>query len=438
MKAGFARLDITPPFGTPLDGYYNKRYAQKILDPLYLNAIALNDGEKTVVMISADLIGIGVSDCRYIQNKISERLGIEADSIILHAIHQHTSFRLIHQEDREHIGDAYAEVLYCKFCDAAQLAVADMKDCTVSTAEKETAKQISFVRRYFLDDGSVQTNPRPNQVTQIVKSCEEPDNTVRLIRFTRENANDIALVCFSTHPDVVGSQDQCSADWPGFVRRYVESDIDGVDCIFFTGVQGDTNHFDYFAAREAKSYDAIKTGYEHSKFMGRTVADTVKDIWNGTTPHADGKLSVAVTSIFNKTKSEGMERYDEAIEFFRKYEAGELDHGTVSMSDFGNLGRIRNLRKQPLFRELPIAAISIGDIVIVGFAGEPFTAYGNTARELAGGRFTLTLALVNGTQGYLPSAAAFEQGGYEASSSNFTPTLMDETMEAVKGLYTKL
>ncbi len=437
MKAGFARLDITPPFGTPLDGYYEKRTLDSIKDNLYLNAIALNDGDNTVVLISADLIGIAVSDCRYIQDRISKKLDIPAENIVLHAIHQHTSFRLMHQDDRYHISDAYAEVLYCKFSDVAQLAVADMKDCEVSTAEKETAEQISFVRRYFLDDGSVATNPRPHQMGHIVKSCEEPDNTMRLIRFARKEAKDIALVCFSTHPDVIGGTG-CSADWPGFTRRFVEEDIDGVNCIFFTGVQGDTNHIDFIGAQNngGEFYKGMER-YEYSQFMGRTVANAVKEVWDKTEDHADGKLSVAVTSIFNKTKSEGMDRYDEAMEFFRKFEAGELD-ATASMADFGNLGRIRHLRKQPLFRELPITTVAIGDIVIVGFAGEPFTAYGNKARQMAKGRFTLTLCLTNGTQGYLPSEKAFEQGGYEASSSNFTPTLMDETMEAVKKLYTEL
>ena len=57
LKAGFARLDITPPFGRPLDGYQRLRSVKCILDPIYLNAIALSDGEKTIVMIAGDLNG---------------------------------------------------------------------------------------------------------------------------------------------------------------------------------------------------------------------------------------------------------------------------------------------------------------------------------------------------------------------------------------------
>ena len=58
MKAGFGRLDMTPPLGTPLAGYYSQRLANGVLDPLSLNALALSDGESTAVMITADMLGI--------------------------------------------------------------------------------------------------------------------------------------------------------------------------------------------------------------------------------------------------------------------------------------------------------------------------------------------------------------------------------------------
>ena len=48
LQAGFARVDMTPPLGTPLAGYYEARYADGLLDPLELNALALCDGEKKI------------------------------------------------------------------------------------------------------------------------------------------------------------------------------------------------------------------------------------------------------------------------------------------------------------------------------------------------------------------------------------------------------
>ena len=39
MKAGYARIDITPPLGSPIAGYYDPRIADGILDPVYATAV---------------------------------------------------------------------------------------------------------------------------------------------------------------------------------------------------------------------------------------------------------------------------------------------------------------------------------------------------------------------------------------------------------------
>ena len=43
----------------------------------------------------------------------------------------------------------------------------------------------------------------------------------------------------------------------------------------------------------------------------------------------------------------------------------------------------------------------------------------------------------NGHQGYLPSAEAFAQGGYESKTSRFTPTLESEAISAAKEMLDK-
>ena len=58
LKTGFARLDITPALGAHLAGYFNIRAADDILDPLYVTAVAFDDGEKRAVILSVDNIGI--------------------------------------------------------------------------------------------------------------------------------------------------------------------------------------------------------------------------------------------------------------------------------------------------------------------------------------------------------------------------------------------
>ena len=54
LQAGFARVDITPPLGTPLAGYFHKRVTKSIWDPIELNALALRDEGRTLLLVGFD------------------------------------------------------------------------------------------------------------------------------------------------------------------------------------------------------------------------------------------------------------------------------------------------------------------------------------------------------------------------------------------------
>lgn len=422
LKAGFARLDITPPLGTSLDGYQTPRSAKRILDPLELNAVALFDGERTLVMIAADLEGLTLADGKHIKGLIFDRLGIPEEYVSLSALHQHTSF-MLKEVENPHISRAFTEVLYAKFCDVAELAIADMCDAELSCGEKETAEPLAFVRRYRLDNGKAVTNPTPAQIPHIVGRLAEADNTVRLLRFKREGKKDIALVNFSTHPDVVHGEN-VSADWPGFTRRFVEEDNFDVSCIFFTGAQGDSNHLDFMGEK--------KNGYEHSRRMGRVIADTVKEIWNDTAPCDGDRLFARIKVIYVKSNTEGEEKYEECKAFLKARDEGTLGYNP-EIEEVAFARRVVEIREgMTIYRKLPITVIGIGSVAIVGVGGEPFTEYGAAVREAAGGRFTLTFCLTNGHQGYLPTAKAFAEGGYEAKSSRFTPCLQEQVIETAR------
>ena len=139
MLAGFARLDITPPLGTPITGYYRARYAAGILDPLELNAVAFNDGENTSVIIVADCLGINKECSAYIRENIEKELGVPADNVITTVTHSHTTFSLNTLPSsppptspggivQGRISDEYIKFLNRKFVDVAKLAIDDIGD----------------------------------------------------------------------------------------------------------------------------------------------------------------------------------------------------------------------------------------------------------------------------------------------------------------------
>ena len=420
-------MDITPPLGAPLAGYFYDRFAKGVLDPLYLNAVAVSNGTDTVIFISVDYLGIGLKYLNEYRKLISERTGVPEDHVLIASLHQHTSCCLVENRGRAISDRTYLDVLCRKFGDVAQMAVDDLKEATVSTAALETEEPIAFVRRYFTADGGVATNPHSD--VKITNRCAEADNTMRLVRFRREDAKDIAIVNFSTHPDVVTGE-YISADWPGFTRRFVEEDNPDVSCLFFTGCQGDSNHFDFFKPKDQRLRG---TTYEHSQYMGRTVANAVKKVWDHTQVQTGEEIFGKHKIVYNLTNTKDIEKYDQYKAWYDDYETGRLDYNP-HITELAYASRIIKLRTAPIFRPVPLTVIGFGNVMFVGFGGEAFTAYGQIARDLAPEKFVVCAVCANGYEGYFPTEEAFAQGGYESSSSLFTPTLEQEIAAGIKDL----
>lgn len=439
LKAGFSRVDITPPLGDDIAGYFVKRLADGVLDPLYVNTIALQNGEDTLILMAADCMAVMIDAVNKIKAVISERTGVPEDNILFSALHQHTGPQLGGGRAGASgpLGDMpFIDVVMRKFADGAQMAIDDLREAGMSTALTEVAEPISFVRRYFTDDGKVKTNPNTDEI-KIVGRCSEADNTVRVVRFHREGANDIALINFSTHPDVIGGT-KWSADWPGFTRRFVEEELEGVSAVFFTGTQGDTNHIDYFKPNAERFKE---TPYQHSEYMGRVVADAVISVWDKTEAQSETALSCESRIIYNKTNTEGIEYYDDAVAYEKEYVEksteenwGKLNIKSDKIISIAHARRIIALRNAPIFRPIPLMVVSIGNVVVVGFGGEPFTEYSRIVKRLAPDKFTMTTINTNGYTGYYPSTEAFKQGGYEVDGSLFSPDIESQITEAIEDM----
>ena len=145
LKAGFSRLDVTPPFGTEISGYFTVRISDGILDPLYINTVAVGNGNENLILMAVDYIGISHKYNTEIRAHISEKTGIPSDHIILAALHQHTSISIREAPQNNVVSDHdYMEMLSRKFCDVAQMALSDMSDATFGVAEQRVANDLSL------------------------------------------------------------------------------------------------------------------------------------------------------------------------------------------------------------------------------------------------------------------------------------------------------
>ncbi|MBQ5746933.1 MAG: hypothetical protein IIV81_03235, partial [Clostridia bacterium] len=425
LKVGFSRLDVTPPIGADLWGYFHKRVAKGIIDPIEISALALSDGNETALIIIADFESIQMKYALKLKKLISAKTGINPVNIFIHTTHAHTSIGLtdpgIIPYDNSLLEDYdYLGFLYRKFCDISVMAIEDMSEAVWCYAEGDSIEQYTYVRRYIMKNGLVRTNPFGVEA-DIVKPSEESDNTVRLVRFRREGKRDIAFVNYQVHADSVGKE-YFSADWPGFARRKVEKVLKDVYCAVMVGFQGDTGTMNFMAPPQS-------TDTPRYILVGNAIADTVVSLWDKAEECEGDTIYCAEDMVYNKTNTDKEEYYEECKKYVTDLDEKGQPKAPKSPSGISYVEALRivNIKElEPMYKKVPLSVFSMGKFSIVGIGGEPFVNYIKAVHNAFPDKKIFTACLMNGYEGYLPTKSAYEDGGYESGSAAYSPSLEEE------------
>jgi len=437
IRTGFSRVDITPPVGAYVPGYYSQRIAEGAATPLVTECVAFLDGKKTAVVFTVDNLHLTKVTIDEIREALQKAVRIPPELVFIHSTHIHTGaatdstyYTNIQDAKARQLSDDYGRSLAAKFVTAAEAAVADARPSRFLIGRGEVRPAISFVRRYRMKDGTVMTNPNRNRPERIDRVLGEADNSVQVVRVVREGAPDVALVNFQTHPDTVSGV-RYHADWPGVLRQTFEQALnDGTHLFFMNGAQGDVNHIQVLG--EDPFWKSHAKG-EMCVHMGRAVAGAVLQVWDRCSPLPTEGGVCGVVSPVKVASNRPDARRVEAIRLFDAGRAGEI-RGFGSMEIMALTDKHSNARKLmngPEYFEMPVTSLVVGNaLAFAGFPGEPFTEIGT--RVKAGSPFPMTFVgcLVNDSFGYLPSASASKEGGYEVVASRFGATCGDTLVDA--------
>lgn len=423
IKTGFAKLCITPPLGTPISGYYQARFTKGVLDDLYVRAIAFDDGEKCAVVIAADIIMLSQTQCDDYRKQIAAYCGIPMEAIFINCSHTHTGPMIGPDFASDLKGlPEYEAYLGLQLRDAAAYALKDLHTSAFFTAEGQ-AKNISFIRRFRMKDGSVRTNPGVNN-PDIDHALGTPNETVKLLKIQRTGAEDIFLVNFGVHPDTIGDE-LISADYPGFVCSTIEQAVPGTKCIFLLAPQGDVNHINPMPVKGDSNglhdtFDGCPRGYEHAAHMGRVIAGAVLQICGKAEEIFPDRIRYAAKTVTVPSNREN-DKLEKARQIVALHESGrdnELPYEAMELTTVvAEATRIVELENGPDSFSFTLSAIALGDIAFAGIPGEPFTEIANRIYAASPFCATFLCCLTNGGDSYFPTSIAYEEGGYEARSS---------------------
>ena len=443
LSVGFSRVDITPPLGIPIAGYYQLRLARQVLDPLEASALAVSDGSRTVLIYSVDLLELKNEFCEPIIGFIARELGLPKEHIFIACTHTHTGPQLDGDAAPE-LRKEYFSFITRRLRDAGRFALDDLKPARMGY-ETAHAPNISFIRRYRMKDGDIHTNPGINN-PDVVCPVGEIDDSVGVVRFDRESSDSVVIAHFAVHPDTIGG---CvvSADWPGFARRTLEKTLDNVKCLVLNGAIGDVNHVNTSPKGGALNdlemdFDDCMRGYGHSRHMGRVIAGAVLQVFDKVIYCDGARVEAAQAHLLcpsNRPAPEELPGAERICELHSSGRDAEIPFTGMQLTTVvAEAERMLELKDGPDAFDLLISAVRIGPVALIGIPGEPFSQTGREIQAAWKAGPALPCCCTNGYSNYFPLAKDYLEGGYEARSSLFkagvAEAIRDKSVELLRAL----
>jgi hypothetical protein len=376
--AGYAARNITPPLGVDLTGFgfYLDRRAESALDDLKVRALCLSDSTQSVILITCDLLGFTVAFSDGIRKTVAANEKIPERNILLACTHTHSGPATQPLPGLGRLDAAYLRRVGAAIAEAAAEAKASVEGAKFGF-HFEAVEPIGYNRR--------------------LKNFAAIDPWLKVAVF-KQRRKRVFFLSYACHPVTLGPTTQISADWPGALIREIEAR--GCHGLFFQGFCGDIDPVTYLNRRLGASKEDLDL---YGKILADRAfrAEKFASLESRPGLRAVEKRIRLPLSVFPKSALEdetraalqamkGFPRAGRVVKIWRR--KVEKFHGAFSRS--------------PWMEGVPVQALAIGGLKILGLPGEAFCGIGMKLR-----REWPSLAPVgyaNGNLGYLPTREAFK------------------------------
>jgi len=404
FKAGVAQVDITPPSGLPMYGYFerikNHQVASGTLDPLYARVLVMETGDKRAALVTLDL-GRTFSEPWLDRLRSATQKNSRIDYLIVTASHTHSGPNILdeHPDDRT---SEWQNVAFDKILRAVQQATGRLVPARIGVGYGPGYGQvyIGYNRRQLRSDGSVSMLwSNPSQIP-----TEPVDPVVTVVRVDDAAGEPLAiLINYACHPVVLGGDNlQYSADYVGVALKTITRAFGNKTVGFFLqGADGDINP--YYAATPIRQDAAQKLD------------------WTG------GKLGMEAVRVAQDIRTNGsavpsLDFADDAITFPLRWNPQEFHDNLLRVNGpavFQDHADSLDATPVPSTLTLRVTTLLVNkQMAFVGMPGEPFVDFQIGLRDRCPVRHCLLLGYTNGYFDYFPTILASSQGGYGAADSN--------------------
>ncbi|MFO0952532.1 MAG: hypothetical protein U0835_15570 [Isosphaeraceae bacterium] len=379
LRAGVAKVDITPPPDTPVSGHPRK--TNGVRDPIRGGVLILDDGKTLAAIATFDLLGAWDPLVDAVRQAIHDKAGVPTENILVSVSHNHSG------PDFTKL-PAWAKTVVEKVGEAAAKAKSGMRKVTIGYSEDSIGFSIN--RRKTIDGRAVvRLNPDgPN------------DRRVKVLRFDDgQSLTPVAVLmhavchpCFFTWGDNATQPypegfPKMSADFPGEAQTFVEKAYDNqTSVLFLQGCAGDI--------RPNLPGDPYRCADEADiQWAGRDLGGAV--------------VRALARSMIREEKTKRPTHYKIRV---------ARDRLTLPGKD------------GPVMAEL--MAMKIGPYLLLTMPGEPMVEYGfKLEKAIADRAVPIVVGYANGSIGYIATADAHKVGGYEPKQSPLLPQAEGEILQ---------
>jgi neutral ceramidase len=390
FRASAVEVDITPSAPQWLTGYA-ARQSNGILNRIYHRIAMLDDGTTAVYFISTDTCMFSPAYADKVREDIHNQLGIPVESIWWLATHTHSAPEIgppgapaafmperYNQATAGESNPEYTRFAESKLIEGLREARQRLQPARLGFGTGFSTANID--RRAMDEDGKVTLGLNPDGPT---------DRQIGLLRLEAMDGKLIALIAnYAIHGTVLGQENlKITGDVPGVVAQYVEQKL-GAPVLFINGAEGNL-------APIYSVYPDPVSGHldQFRVLLGDRILQANRRIASMTSDVVLAESKAIIESPLRKDL-----KWPESLKAY------------VSKSPEG----------VPLVR-VPVQFLQINrDAVLWGAPVELFCKIAIDVRNQSRFPFTFYFGLLNGWLGYLPTAEAVHQGGYEPETSPFT------------------
>jgi hypothetical protein len=459
LQAGVYRVDITPPVGISMVGYYARDgVSEGIERPLTATAVVLATGNTKIAIVSCDIIFIQSPDVDEIRRDIAAAIGTEASHVLINCSHTHCGPTLpsFMREDGDQGAMQRNYIANLKRLLPGCAAAANHSLRPARIGSGIGAAHIGINRREKDADGKIFLGENPG-------GPMDPD--VGVIRIDDRAGRPIAvLFSYGCHTVTMGPKClMLTPDFPGPARELIEQ-ATGAKALYLQAAAGNINPITGIGAKQDDTEnmtrlgltlgaEALKTMMQirtHEKRGPRALFSSLsKNTLFPYVPVADSDVEIAARSEVIELPLMPLPSLGEANRILQARTAslekarkdGVPEHMLTVYRRFEDWAKILLRTVQSGIKDptvpLNLQVIRINDLGLAAVAGETLCELGLAVKRASHFDKTLFLGYSNGCISYIPPEDAYPPGGWSPWETYSIPDMLFQTYQLPMALSPK-